>query len=1473
MNKKITSILLALVIVFLSITSAYATPPANPDIESGTAAAGGNYFQYLSSEGWKDLKTPPHWVEQTGEIAYCLDHKADSPHGDEGYTAFNPQAVYSTRTYNGLLAILKNGYPYQKGGLSSTQSRYATANAVRAWLSESAGIGYNFMNLSRGYVRPKSGQEATYNLMVSLVDKARNNQQPTFSISTNPSNVTLSVQGNQLVGQTKIVFGNLNGYYTIDNSKLPSGVTISGSTGSNGDVLTITAPISYAGQTVNISKLFEGHDTRATSNIYWFEPSGNEQPVLVPVIDTTKPVVLGSLSFTSNGFGHIEVIKKDSETNANLSGAVFGIYNSSNQEVERLTTDINGHAVSGNLILGTYSVKEITAPQGYIINTNVFGNISVTPNNTTTVSIDNQPQVGKIRIEKINSNPDMGDYSLQGAIFEVYNDSGSLVGTVITNSTGLAITSNLPLGNYTIREKTAPAGYVINTAEYNAKLAYSGQTVSIVYDDVTIPNRPQTGTIEIVKQDSETGDISQGDAALDGAVFEIYSTSGALVERLKCLSNSITSKELPLGKYTIKEIAPPTGYLLNQNEYLVNIEYSNQTVNVNRLTQSVPDDVIKGRISIAKYADVPLHEWSTDNPKPPLSDVKFEIRLKSSGVLYDTITTDKDGLAQSRLLPYGTYTVTEIVTPEGYRGCNPFDVVVNENGKVYSFIIENEVYKSQVKVVKTDSTTGTIIPIAGVQFKIKDCNGDFVSQTQLYPTPVTIDVFETAEDGTLVLPEPLIYGEYTLHEISAPSGYILSEEALSFTISDDGATMVILEFENAPSMGQITIEKTGDMFTGADKANSDYGKIFTPTYSSGHLQGAIFEICAGEDISTPDGTLRYSSGEVVDTVTTNSDGLASSNELFLGTYIIKEIQAPDGYFLDTGEYIAYLEYENQSVAVVTEQIGIHNERQTAKITLVKEREVINWDTLEYSFVLAGEGFTFGLFANEDLVNQSGDVIIAKNSLISTSKTNQDSEVSFNIELPYASYYVQELDAPRIYIVDSTKYEFEVSYTSMNEDVIIIAVNDGEAIQNNLIKKTLQVIKVDSRNNKIYLQGAVFKLHNSKGDLLQTLITDKYGKAVSIALPMGEYTFTEIKAPTGYVLEDLELSVTISDDEKQVYSLTGDNRPTEVTITKTDISDDTPLPHAHIKIFNVNDDLVFEGITDENGKLVIHELPVGSYIFRETVAPIGYTLNTTTFDFEILEDGTIVGATNIQNTPTEVTLSKTDITTGLPLPNAEIEILNIDGESVFKGKTDENGEITITHLSVGSYTFIETKAPDGYILSIDELAFSIDEFGTITGETQMTNSPTVLNIFKVKYEDNSPLTGAGFKVKNWFGLNTLSFTVNDDGIYRYDADGEIKEILVDENGKAIVYGLPFGNYWLEESIVPVGYYPAAPAKITIVETNDINVPFETVIPNSVFVKLGLDRDRYYIPIAFSLVFLTLAGLVFFFVRRKRRKGKL
>ena len=727
------------------------------------------------------------------------------------------------------------------------------------------------------------------------------------------------------------------------------------------------------------------------------------------------------------------------------------------------------------------------------------------------------------------------------------------------------------------------------------------------------------GTITIIKRDSETGDSSQGDASLNGAVFELYDSDGNLIEQLDCGDTSeATSQLLPLGRYTIKEVHAPEGYLLNDTAYIVEIEYSNQNVDVNHLNYIISNDVIKGQIAITKFADVALAQWDTDNPKPPLENVEFEIRLKSTGEFVDTLVTDADGKDQSIMLPYGIYTVTETKTTLGFMGCDPFEVTIDEDGKVYNYIVENEVYKSKVKIIKVDSETGETVTIAGAEFQIRDSNGDLVVQTVTYPQEMQIDTFVTDDTGTLTLPEPLIYGDYTLHEVKAPYGYWLNETPLDFSIDESGKEFITIKFSDE-----------------------------------------------------------------------------------------------------------------------------------------------------------------------------------------------------------------------------------------------------------LIQKRIRVIKTDSRDNERRLAGAVFEVYEDD-ILVDTIVTNENGYAETKLLTVGEYTIVEIKAPTGFVLDDVSFEVTIADDDMMICNCECENNPTVVIITKTDISDGTLLPDAHIEIYDENEEIVYEGKTDENGELIIYELPVGRYTYKETSAPIGYELNETIFEFAILENGEIAGAKSIEDTPTEVTLSKIDMVDGRPVANAVIEILNSDKETVFTGKTDEIGEVTVTHLPVGTYTLRETQAPDGYILSEEELEFSIDEYGEVTGETVLANSPTTLEINKVVYGNNEPLTGAGFLVKNFLGLNTLHFAKNEDGSYRLDKDGDVTEIMVDENGKAVIYGLPLGNYWLEETTVPEGYYPTAPVKVTICETNNIDMPYKAVIPNSVFVKLGLDRDKYNIPIAIGATILVLGSVIFMVIRRKRKR---
>ena len=829
-----------------------------------------------------------------------------------------------------------------------------------------------------------------------------------------------------------------------------------------------------------------------------------------------------------------------------LNGAVFEIFDGSTL-VDTLTTNAQGEAQSKALKLGSYSVKEKTAPYGFVLNTNSFtAKLEYAGQDEefayTTTTIAEEPQRGVIRLTKTNSNPSMGDYSLKGAVFEIRNAQDKLVDTITTDASGLANSKELPLGSYTVSEKTAPYGFVRNKNTFGAQLTYAGQTVSVTYTDVVIAERPQTGKITVIKMDAETGTIAQGDATLAGAVFEVFaSDKSTLMDTIYCAADvKATTKELPLGTYYVREKTPPVGYNLNCDFHKVDIVYAGQEIEVTGSSRDLENEVIKGQIAITKHLDEPMEGYDDPQIEQPLEGAVFQIYLKAAGSYEDAKDTERDllttnahGYAISKKLPYGIYTVKEIEAPSDVKLVEPFDVFISQEGKIYRFILNDIAFRALIKVVKVDAETGKTIPAAGTTFRIRDlATGEWVSQHINYPTPMDLTEFETAPDGTLVLPEPLKSGEYELVEIAAPRGYLLSQEPVKFTVhSSNGQEMVTVTMANKPAMGKTTVEKTGNILTGAKEIETIFGPQYLPLFEMGYLVGAEFDVVASEDIVTPDGTVRAKKGDVVDHIVTGEGGAATSKELYLGEYELVETHCPENYVLDPMPHPVSLVYEDQTVAVVTSQIGITNARQLIEIELLKKME--GFDAFDMF-----EDVIFGLYTAEDIYAENGDLLVPKDSLILTQDSlmalaalDTDGKGRFEGELPFAKYYVLELQTAEGFILNNTKYPVDASYTGENNVVTRIKVNGGEPIVNKRALGELRILKLDAHTHEP-LQGAKFGLYQGDEKIGEG-VTDENGYVKFTDLPCGEYQVRELEAPEGYVLVEEIWTINIREDGQKV----------------------------------------------------------------------------------------------------------------------------------------------------------------------------------------------------------------------------------------------------------------------------------------------------------------------------------------------------
>ena len=710
---------------------------------------------------------------------------------------------------------------------------------------------------------------------------------------------------------------------------------------------------------------------------------------------------------------------------------------------------------------------------------------------------------------------------------------------VTTNANGEINIANLAPGNYQISEYT-DVKYVPQDTQ--TVTIVSGQTAFVQFSNVLKKFR-----VNVTKQDYEKGH-AQGDAKLSGAVYGLYKGDELVAQYTTDSNGSFTTDYFVCGTdWTVREISPSEGYLLNDTVYRVGADPRDYNIEYNTAPDmTVMEQVIKGKISIIKHTDNGDTKIET-----PEKGAEFQVYLKSVGSFVnadkgerDTIVCDQDGFASTKLLPYGVYTVHQTKGWDGREKITDFDVFINTDGKTYKFLINNKNFESYLKVVKLDKETGKRIPYEGAAFEIYDSNNHRITMQYTYPQVTSIHTFYTNKEGYLITPEKLPYGDYTLKEVQAPYGYVLDDTPIPFVISqenastDTGVTVVKVKAKDMAQKGVINITKTGEVFSSVEENNG----VYTPKYSVGNLKGAVFEVYAAEDITTLDGTVRYEQGTLVDTVTTDGDGVAKSKELYLGKYTVIEKTAPNGYVHNSTKYDVELTYAGQNVSVTSTDLSVYNERQKVSVSLKK---IMAEDK---TFGIGNNGeityVRFGIYADEDIKASNSDVI-PKDALITFANCDKNGSIVFDCDLPVGfKWYAKEIATDAHYILSDTKYEFDTEYQGQDVKVIDIKVNNGEVIKNNLIYGSVKGLKVDRETQEV-IKGATFGLFKSdtteftEDKAILTAVTDENGIFNFSNIPYGEYLIKEIKPADGYLdIEDV-FTVIIKDNE-QVVELTALN---------------------------------------------------------------------------------------------------------------------------------------------------------------------------------------------------------------------------------------------------------------------------------------------------------------------------------------------
>ena len=1045
------------------------------------------------------------------------------------------------------------------------------------------------------------------------------------------------------------------------------------------------------------------------------------------------------------------LIKKTSEDGV-VSGIKFNI--SGNGVNQTVVTKADG-TVDISLMPGVYTVTEQPIdryePQS-------VQRITIVSGHTSTVTFSNTLKRGSLEIIKSSE-----DNLVEGVKFHLYGTSLSGLPVdeyAVTDANGVARFENVLISGaapYTVEEIDTAVRYVIPAS----------QTASIEWEKVTsrsFTNILKKFNVTVTKSDTEMG-TAQGDASLAGAVYGIYKGEELIDTYTTDKNGQFTTKYYVCGNdWTVREISPSEGYLLDRTIHKVGAEPELYTVEFNSTANDVTEQVIKGNIAIIKHTDNGETQIET-----PETGATFEVFCKAAGSFdaaketeRDILTCDENGFAQTKDMPYGIYTVRQTSGWEGRELMKPFDVFISKDGQTYHYLINNANFESYIKVVKKDAETGNTIPYAGAGFQIYNPNGNLVTMTFTYPEVTTIDTFYTTADGELITPQTLEYGKgYSLVEVQAPYGYVLNSEPVYFDVMqenseiDGGITVIEVVRSNMAQKGTITVSKSGEVFSSVNEADG----LYQPVYTVSGLENAVYEITAAEDIYTLDGTLRASKGEVVDTVTTGADGTAVSKELYLGKYEVKEITAPFGMVLNEEIHAVELVYAGQNVAVTETATSFYNERQRVEIDLIKRLMADE----AYGIGKNGEIFdvTFGLYAEKELTAADSTVIPA-DGLIEIISLDGNGGGKVKTDLPIGSYYVKELATNSAYTLNGQKYPVTFEYAGQETAIVHITANGGEAIENDIIYGSVSGKKSDEDGNA--LGGAVigiFKTGTEKfttENAIQTTVTAADGSFSFEKVPYGTWVIREIESPTGFVLSEEEIKVAIGAvDEVVEIELVNNFIKGNIELTKVDKDyPDNKLTGAEFEVYADtngdgkldNDDKLLGTMTElDGGVYQMKELRYGKYLVREKTAPTGFVLDENVYSVSIEENGKTYIVENeagvgFVNAAQKGSLKIVKTSSDGKIEGFSFRVTGADGyDQTFK--TDKNGEIYIEGLRIGEYTVSEVNdsVSAGYILPADKQA------------TVKVGATTIVEMHNELRD--TPKTGDDFNLALWVSLAAAS----------------------------------------------------------------------------------------------------------------------
>ncbi len=1146
--------------------------PRNGDANYSTVTWGHDELHYMG--GWMSHKGR-HTTFYTmnsykGNICYCIEPGRPldtglvfTQKGEDFFDNF-PEAYNSTISADDIKLflgrILQYGYTGQISDSWKSQNAEdadtmskAFATQLLVWetvvgerdeyFNHVTPNGYNaILEQVRGDHPLRNGIMNYYNTIASAVQQ--HTKMPSFLSRTagKAQTVELSWDGSRYCTEltdTNGVIGNYNYSAPGMNCVVSGNKLIITSNSAPTDKVTLTA---------------EKKSSQRRGLIIWsdgaYQPgSGNQDTVTFgqQVDDPVKGYVNLKVSY-----GSAKIVKVSED--GKVDGITFRIQG---EGIDQTVKTANGGVFQlDNLKPGAYTVSEAEYEQ---YEPQEVRRITVVSGQVTTVTFSNTLRRGDLTVKKTAE-----DGLVEGLKFRLSGTSLSGIEVnefATTDENGVAEFKDVLIGTgYVLEEIDTPLRYVVPDK----------QTAAIEWNKVTeksFENDLKKFNVTVTKSDRRTG-LPQGDASLAGAKYGIYK-GNQLIDTYTTDANGqfITKYYICGDDWTIREISPSEGYLINTESLHIGAEAKVYTVeyNIAKPLDSY-EDIIKGKIAIIKHCDD-----GTTKIETPEVGAEFEVYLKAAGSYEnaketerDILVCDENGFAETKDLPYGEYTVRQIKGWDGKELLAPFTVFVSEDGQVYRFLINNAPYEALIEIVKKDAETGKIIPAAGIGFKVRNTDtGEYIVQHINYPTPTDIDIYYTDVSGKLMMPEKLPYGNYEIIEQCTAYGYVLDSAPIAFKV-DGEKTVVTVEKFNMPQKGVIRITKSGEIFFSALETDGVYSLVFADK----NLAGATYEITAAEDIITPDGTLRYAKGAVVDTVTTDENGAAESKALYLGKYTVRETKAPYGMVLNGTPKTVELTYAGETVEVTETAAEFCNERQKAVLSLTK---ILGKDDI---FNIGNNGETlsvqFGLYAAEDLFAADGS-FVPKDGLLEIANCDENSNITFKTDiLVGAKLYVKEIAADSHYTLSDEKYPVTFDYAGQDTALVEIKANGGEAIKNDILYGSVKGLKIDRETEKSII-GAKFGLFRSDEteftaeNALLIAESGEDGIFVFKNVPYGNWLIKELQPADGYLANEEIYPVRISENGQNIGITVVNDRIPEIGTKATVNGEKTATAEGDITI--------------------------------------------------------------------------------------------------------------------------------------------------------------------------------------------------------------------------------------------------------------------------------------------------------------------